>query len=50
MSKNNDPIDLFQSTIDAYTRSVGHEPNEEEMIEIERAVAQEIHDNWKKGE
>lgn len=45
-----DPIDLFNSTIDAYTQSVGHEPDDQEMIEIERVVAQEIHDNWQKGE
>lgn len=45
-----DPVDLLQSTINAYTQSVGHKPNEDEMIEIERVVAQEIEDNWKKGE
>lgn len=45
-----DPIDLFQGTIDAYTQSVGHEPDEQEMVEIERVVAQEIHDNITKGE
>jgi hypothetical protein len=43
-----DPTELFNDTIDAYAQSVGHEPDEQEMTEIMRVVAQEIHDQMEK--